>query len=111
MAAFLVGVAAVGCAKHDGAGASEPAATSAVTQASDLGAATPALAPTQASNATAPDPAPPNASGAEATTQTPTTAPVATADPLDGQFSSLDNLMNGINGSLSSSDGGTSGGE
>jgi hypothetical protein len=37
--------------------------------------------------------------------------PAATPDPLDSQLSGLDNLLNGINSSISSSDPGSAGGE
>src|ERR1035437_1094299 len=87
-AALLVGLAVVGCARHGGSGTAQPADQSTVpaaAQPSEVAQSAPTLAPTP--------------------------APTATPDPLDGQLSNLDNLLNGINGSLSGSDAGPASGE
>jgi hypothetical protein len=92
--ALLVGIAVVGCARHDaGSGPTAP-----VAQPSQAAAA-PTLAPnpTQAAIST----------GTPAATDTATTTP----DPLDSQLTNLQNLLNGIDSSLSGSDAGPSAGE
>lgn len=104
--ALLVGIAAVGCAGHDGPGhaGSIPAQPSPAV-AAPANASTPIVTVTDT----------PATSGPAAAGQSPasglTNAPAATPDPLDGQLSDINNLINGVNGSLSGADAGTSGGE
>ena len=107
--ALLVGVAAIGCAGQRGAGASQPAQTPA-TQQSQAAAATPTLTPTPAAQTTSPTPAQ-TVSPTPTATARATSSSAATPDPLDGQLSNIQNLLNGMNSSLSGSDAGTTGGE
>lgn len=98
--ALLVGIAVIGCAKHEGAVV--PAGSMSAVQSSGVNeaAATPAesAAPTD------------SASPSPSSEASPTAAAAATPDPLDGLFSNLNNLINGVNSSLSGG-AGTSGGE
>jgi hypothetical protein len=96
--ALLVAVAAFGCANR---GAVQPAGHAPAVQSSqgDKAASTPT--PTPVDPVTT-DPA--NDPGA-------TDAPDAAADSLAGDLSDLDRLLSGINGALSGSDPGPSGGE
>src|ERR1035437_5787710 len=109
-AALLVGLGGVGCRGHGGSGTAQPAYQSTVPSAeqpSEVAQSAPTLAPTPAPTPAptdSPAPSPMNAAA-------PTNAAAATPDPLDGQLSNLDNLLNGINGSLSGSDAGPASGE
>jgi hypothetical protein len=108
--ALLVGIAAVGCARHDGSGTAQASSPPAA-QPSGAVATAPANAPTPV--ATVADS--PVASGSAATSQSPapvpTGAPAATPDPLDSQLTDINNLLDGVNGWLSGADASTSGGE
>ena len=107
--ALLVGIAVVGCAKQ-GSGAGQPTGSTPAALASQVAPTAPTLAPTPVGVATDPAATRP---GRDRRTAAPvgTTTPNATADPLDGSFSDLGNLLNGINSSLSGADAGASGGE
>ena len=104
-AALLVGVAVLGCANHNGAGAGQPAGQPAVpapvAQPSQVVGPTPALPPTPVDSAA---PNPTNAPGA-------TDAPAAASDSIDSQLSDLEKQLNGIDGSLSGGAAGPSSGE
>jgi len=99
--ALLIGIAAIGCGKGNGAGAGtgQPNATApaAVSSQADTSAATPTVTDTGSA-------IPSSSAGASV-------APGASAAPIDGDLSSLDQLINGLNGSLSGADAGSSGGE
>lgn len=100
--ALLVGLAATGCGWHTGAGADQPEGPTPATQPSQLDQSTPTLAPAESpSESPAPSDSPSAGSSADANTP----------DPIDSQLSALDNLLNGINSSLSGSDPDSSGGE
>jgi hypothetical protein len=102
--ALLVGIAVMACGKPNDAAGGQPAGSTPTAQQNPADHAAATLAPTPmdaATDSSAPSDAPTNSP-----------APAAGAgavDPLDAQLSNLDNLLNGINGSLSGSD--TSGGE
>lgn len=100
-AALLLGMAVVGCAGHNGGAVNGPAGSPPVAQTARTGATEPPV-PTPAPTATPADATPSAGS---------TGAPNATADPLDALLTNLDQLLNGLNGSLSGSGTGTSGGE
>ena len=106
-AALLVSLSVVACGRPNDAGGNTAADSTPVAQQSqaDPGAAT--LAPTPIDAATS-APAPSGAPTDSAAAAAPSGA-AGTADPLDTQISNLENLLNGVNGSLSGSD--TSGGE
>jgi len=98
--ALLVGLAVVGCARHGDSGTAQPADQSTVpaaAQPSEVAQSAPTLAPTPAPTPASTDSPAPSPTKAA----TPTNAAAATADALDGQLSNLDNLLNGVNGSLS----------
>jgi hypothetical protein len=103
--ALLVGVAVVGCARHNGAettAAPTPAAQSSqVVQIASTPEPTATDIPALTDSASPGDSADPNA----------TAAAPATPDPLDSELSNLNTLINGVNSSVSSGDAGTSGGE
>jgi hypothetical protein len=102
--ALLVGIAVIGCAKHDGAPATAGSTPAAVS--SQVDQPTFALTP-DASDTPAPaDSASPSPSSDAAASNAP-----ATPDPLDSEINALNNLINGVNGSVSGSDTGASGGE
>jgi hypothetical protein len=104
--ALLVGVAVVACGRPNGAAQTQPtAAPTAQQSVADQPAAT--VQPTAADAAT--DTPTPTAGATDPTGASSAPAAVTTADPLDAQLSNLDNLLNGVNGSLSGSD--ASGGE
>jgi hypothetical protein len=106
-AALLFGAAVTGCARPGGA-TTAPASSAAATQAAQtdpIANATPIPTPV----ATAVVPTPTGAADAAATA--PANAAAPTTDPLDGTFSSLDQLLSGVNGALPGSDAGISGGE
>jgi hypothetical protein len=105
--ALLVGLAVVACGRPNDAGGNQTANSTPVAQQSqaDQGAAT--LAPTPVDAATS-VPATSDTTTDSAAAAAPSAA-AGTADPLDNQLSNLQNLLNGVNGSLSGSD--TSGGE
>jgi hypothetical protein len=98
--ALLVGVAVLGCARHDGAGAGQPAVSAPAAGPSQV-VQTQTLAPTPV------DSAPPNPTDAPGATA----APTAASDSIDSQLSDLEKQLNGINGSLSGGDAGPSSGE
>jgi hypothetical protein len=103
--ALLVGIAVMACGKPNDAAGGRPAGPTPTVQQSQADPAAATLAPTPISAATesaAPSDAPTNSPAA-------TAAGAGASDPLDAQLSNLDNLLDGINGSLSGSD--TSGGE
>lgn len=101
---LLVSIAAVGCA-----GQSRPSTGLSgdpiSTPSSQVDQATPTLAPSP-SDAPSESPAPVDSASAIQGGSA-----VATPDPLDSQLSGLDNLLNGLNSSLSSSDSGSASGE
>ncbi len=101
--ALLVGIAVMACGKPNDAAGGRPAGPTPTVQQSQADPAAATLAPTPISTATYSDAA--AASPASAATA----AGAGAGDPLDAQLSNLDNLLNGINESLSGSD--TSGGE
>lgn len=106
VAALLVGMVAIGCAGHNGgATGGSPDSTPAAQATRTDSAAT--ATPRQADTAVDATPSPADASPSVGTTG----APPATADPLDASFSNLDQLVNGINNSISNSDAGVAGGE
>ena len=93
-AALLLGMAVVGCAGHNGGAVNGPAGSPPVAQTARTGATEPPV-PTPAPTATPADATPSAGS---------TGAPNATADPLDALLTNLDQLLNGLNGSLSGSE-------
>jgi hypothetical protein len=101
--ALLVGVAVIGCARHD-----SPVTTAGSTPALQSSPATATSTPVSIVTASAPIDA---ASPSESTDPSPTAAAAVTPDPLDSELSNLNNLINGVNSSVSGSDAGTSGGE
>ena len=103
--ALLVGIAAMACGKPNDAAGGRPAGPTPTVQQSQADPAAATLAPTPISAATD-SPAP---TGAATDSPAATAAGAGASDPLDAQLSNLDNLLDGINGSLSGSD--TSGGE
>ena len=107
--ALLVGIAVVGCAKQ-GSGAGQPTGSTPAALASHVASMASTLAPTPVGVATE-SPAATDTAATDTAAPVGTTAPNATADPLDGSFSDLGNLLNGINSSLSGADAGASGGE
>lgn len=111
-AAMLFGAAVVGCARHEGGATTAPAASIQAAQATQAEAtATPAATIVDATpGATDSAPSPQPTDAAVPTAPSGVTA-AATPDPLDGQLANIDQLINGVNGSLSGSDAGTSGGE
>jgi hypothetical protein len=107
-----VGVAVIGCGNR---GAATPAATTGPTPAPQATAAdqpqvTLAPAPTDsatdAASATPSDSASPSPSSATGATHS-----QPTTDPVTTDLTNLDNIINGVNGSVSGGDAGTSGGE
>ncbi|HEX7497079.1 MAG TPA: hypothetical protein VF344_01245 [Candidatus Limnocylindrales bacterium] len=105
--ALLVGLAVVACGRPNDAGGNQTADSTPVVQQSQADQAAASLVPTPmdaATDAPAPADAPTDSAAAAAPS-----AATGTADPLDTQISNLENLLNGVNGSLSGSD--TSGGE
>ena len=103
--ALLVGIAVIGCAKHDGA--ATPAGETPVAQASQVDQTTPSPTPVASDTAGPTDsasPIPSSDAGASA-------GAAATPDPLANEINALNNLINGVNSSLSGGDAGTSGGE
>ena len=100
--ALLVGIAVIGCAKHDGA--ATPAGSTPLVQASQVDQTTPAPTPAASDTAAPTDSASPSPSSDAG-------APATTPDPLVNEINTLNNLINGINSSLSGGDAGTSGGE
>lgn len=95
---LLVGVAVLACSKPTGTGSSQPAGSTltALQSQTDQAAATLVLAPSDAATGSAAAAASPSAAT--------TAAGAAAGDPLDTQLSNLDDLLNGVNGSLSGSD-------
>jgi hypothetical protein len=70
------------------------------------------VTPRQAETAIDVTPLPADAGPADASPSVGTTGvPPATADPLDSSLSNLDQLLNGIDNSISNSDAGATGGE
>jgi hypothetical protein len=111
VAALLVGMVAMGCAGHDGgATGGSPSSTPAAQATRTDSAAT--VTPRQAETAIDVTPLPADAGPADASPSVGTTGvPPATADPLDSSLSNLDQLLNGIDNSISNSDAGATGGE
>jgi hypothetical protein len=93
--ALLVGIAVMACGKPNDATGGRPAGPTPTVQQSQADPAAATLAPTPI--------------GAATDSPAATAAGAGASDPLDAQLSNLDNLLDGINGSLSGSD--TSGGE
>jgi hypothetical protein len=106
---LLVGIAAVGCARHDGSVTSGQSQTTTPARQSQAAQASPTVAPVAVATDT---PAPSESAGPIATGQTGANPGVAeTQDPLDGELTNINNLVNGIDGSISGSDAGPAGGE
>jgi hypothetical protein len=105
--ALLVGLAVVACGRPNDSGGNQTAGSTPVAQQSQADQAAATLAPTPMDAATS-VPAASDAATDSAAAAVPSAAAWA-ADPLDTQLSNLENLLNGVNGSLSGSD--TSGGE
>ena len=105
--ALLVGLAAVGCAGNAHSATASPAVSTPESQPSqaEIAASTPSASPTVAVTAG------PTQSGGPTTAAGSTAAPAPTTDPLSGQLSNLDNLLNGIDSSISGGTAGASGGE
>lgn len=93
----LVGLSSVACARHGSPPAPSSAGTSQAAQA----------ARTDPTASTVVSPASPSASP----TSSRTPAPATTTDPLDSELQALDQIVNDVNGSISSIDPGSSGGE
>jgi hypothetical protein len=108
--ALLVGVAVLACGRPNGAADNGPAASMPAAQQTTADQAAVTLATTP-SDAAADSPTPSDAATdpTGATSAPAVTAAAGTTDQLDSQLSNLDNLLNGVNGSLSGSD--ASGGE
>jgi hypothetical protein len=94
----LVGLSSVACARHGSPAAPSSAATS---QAAPAAWADPTAS-------TVAGPESPSASPASAASPQ---APATTPDPLDSELQALDQVVNDVNGSISSIDPGSSGGE
>lgn len=96
--ALLVGVAVLACSKPTDTGSSQPAGSTptALQSQTDQAAATLVPAPSYAATDSAAASASPSADA--------TAAGAAAGDPLDTQLTDLDDLLNGVNGSLSGSD-------
>lgn len=103
--ALLVGIAVIGCAKHDGAVATAGSTPAAVSSQVDQPTAAPT--PTVSDAAAPTDSASPDPSSDAMASD----APAVTPDPLDSEINTLNNLINGVNGSVSGGDPGASGGE
>jgi hypothetical protein len=101
--ALLVGIAVMACGKPNDAAGGQPAVSTPAAQQSHADQAAATLAPTPISALTD------SAAAATSPASAATAADAAAGDPLDAQLSNLDNLFNGVNGSLSGSD--ASGGE
>lgn len=121
-AALIVGMVVTACAGHGGAQATAGSTPAPATQAGQVDqAAAAASSPSAAAAAGSATPASSVIAGqssgaassgaASSGSATTSGAPKATPDPLTGQISNLNNILNGINSSLSGSDAGTSGGE
>jgi hypothetical protein len=104
--ALLLGTVGLACARPNDATGGQPAGPTSTTQQSPADQPTATLAPAPQDTAT--DAAAPTVAATDSPAAVGTSG-AAAADPLDSQFSNLDNLLNGVNGSLSGSD--TSGGE
>jgi hypothetical protein len=107
--AALLGLLAAGCARHPGGAATPAPSTPGAPQATAAGqepVATPGIVVTPPAT----DPASPGVV-AVGPTQAAPTVPIApaTPDPLDAELQGIDQLLNGMDGSLSNSD--SSGGE
>jgi hypothetical protein len=110
----LVGLAGVACARHNSPAATSPAATSQAALAARAGttSSTTVDSGTPSASITSPEespssswaPTPTSASGNGAT-------PANTPDPLDSALQGLDRIVNDVNGSISATDPGASGGE
>jgi hypothetical protein len=101
--ALLVGIAVIGCARHDGAVV--PAGSTPAPQASQVDQAAPTPTDAAVDSAAPTDSASPSPSDVPS----PSAAAAATPDPLDSEISNLNNLINGVNSSLSGGGAGTGG--
>lgn len=107
----IVGIVAVACGRSNAAQGTQPATQGPTAAASAL-AETPTPTPVAA---TSDAPASPAASGsatpASATPAATYSPPAIANDPVTGEIQSIDQLLKGIDGSLSGADSGTNGGE
>ena len=96
--ALIVALSAVACGRHDSSG---PVATNPAPQATQAGPTDSGLVGS------------PSASVAASSTPAPDQSPAAatTPDPLDSDMQTLDQILGGVDSSLSGSDPGSSGGE
>jgi hypothetical protein len=110
--ALLLGSLTAGCARHDEGGATPGQATEAastpVAAAADVTTPSPCLAEAATPTPQASDIAPAEGPVAGAASQAPVD-PNPTTDPLDSELQTVNQIVNGIDGSLSGST--TSGGE
>ncbi len=111
--ALLVSIAAVGCARHDGAGSGQPPASTPPSAVAAQATTPPTLGdPTAPAQLSIDQPTAGTSTGPATSIQpVAANAAAATPDPLDAQFSNLNDMLNGLNSSLSASDPATSGGE
>ncbi len=103
---LIVGLVALACGRHDVSQGTPPAGQTPTAVASAV-AATPNTAPTVLPSDTPEAPA-----ASDSATPATSYSPPATADdPVTGEIQSIDQLIKGIDGSVSSADSGTNGGE
>ncbi|MGD0018129.1 MAG: hypothetical protein ABSD62_02650 [Candidatus Limnocylindrales bacterium] len=106
-ALLIAGIVTVGCGRHDAGQGTQPAGTDPAAAASPVAAAT--LTPPPG-DATPDVTASPDASDSAAPAAS--YSPPATADdPVTGDIQSIDQLLKGIDGSVSGADSGSTGGE
>jgi hypothetical protein len=108
--ALLLGSVAAGCARHGGSTPEPVQVTPTPIVAGADETAAPEITASTAPTAS-PSDSPIAAATPGATQPAPTTNPKPTADPLDSELQTLDQLLNGIDTSLSSSDSSETGGE
>lgn len=110
----LVGLASVGCGRHGATAAPSSTGTPQTAQAAgaDPTASTVLAAESPSASLAMPE-ASESASSAPAATGAPSRTPVAAnaPDPLDSELQGLDQIVNDVDGSISGTDQGSSGGE
>jgi hypothetical protein len=107
--AALLGLLVVGCARHGG-GAETPAPSTAGTPRATATEPAPAATPDNVATALATGAVAPGVAAADPTrAAAPATSAPATPDPLDAELQGINQLLNGMDSSLSNSD--SSGGE
>lgn len=109
-ALLLVGLAATACGRPGAEASGQPAGRASGAESSPVATATPAAsaALTQLPTTT------PDASGSPAPSAGvpgKSAAPAATTDPIDTDLQLIDQILNGMGGSLSGADAGSNGGE